>query len=213
MGDLAELEQLLLLEEHLPQEVLVHHLLRRHVELQLVLEIRDEVLLGPEARKELLRHHASLLSTLKWRLLLHLSEIGPKHHFIWSWIRTLWIRLIKNLPLLLVLIFHYFNYNQPGRFVIKLLDFNLYLHILEIDLRLNCLLNPDIDQCARPASVLVYRENCNQPHGTCRCREIRTRAADVTEGSGVKDPDIGCTAADLSAPAGAVRLIAVLAIN
>ena len=67
--DRTEFEQLLLLGEHLPQEVPIHHLLRRHVELQQP-EVLDEVLLGPKAREQLLGHDSALLGAHE-RLLIH----------------------------------------------------------------------------------------------------------------------------------------------
>ena len=48
MYDFTELEQLLFFCEQLLHEILVHHLLWRHVELKLVPHVREEVLLGPE---------------------------------------------------------------------------------------------------------------------------------------------------------------------
>ena len=72
----AELEQLLVLREQLLHEVPVQHLLRRHVELQLVRHVRDEVGLGLEAREEILRHDTAFLGAherlLLLLLLLHL---------------------------------------------------------------------------------------------------------------------------------------------
>ena len=70
---IAQLEELLMVEEDLLQEVLVdlthtchqdpdqtYHVVRRHVELHLLLEVPEEVGLGGEPPEELLRHLALL---------------------------------------------------------------------------------------------------------------------------------------------------------
>ena len=73
MNDFAEFEQFLILDEKLLHKVPVEHLFWWHVELQLIRHIRNEVILGLEACKELLRHDSPLLGTHKWLLLLLLS--------------------------------------------------------------------------------------------------------------------------------------------
>ena len=66
-------EELLFFNEYLFDEVLIQHLCWGNVKLQLVLEILDEVILGTEARKDLLWQELPLLCLwlcLVWPLLV-----------------------------------------------------------------------------------------------------------------------------------------------
>ena len=88
--DSSEFEQFLFLREQLFHEVSVQHLLRRHVQLQLVPEIRDEVLLRAEPREQLLSHDTPLLGANE-EVLIHLLS------------RLLLLRCLHLLLLLLIM--------------------------------------------------------------------------------------------------------------
>ena len=94
LDDLAELEQFLVLHQQLFHEISVEHLLRRDVELQLVLHVGHEVFLRLEPRKQLLRHDAALLGAHERLLLLLLLVLLHLHL----------LQLLLSLHLLLLLL-------------------------------------------------------------------------------------------------------------
>ena len=51
--------------EHLLEEVFVDVHLRRHIELEVLSEVLDEISLGPELADKLRSHHSSLLGALE----------------------------------------------------------------------------------------------------------------------------------------------------
>ena len=96
--DGVELEQPLVLGEQLLHEVLVQHLRGRHVELQLLREVLDEVRLGLEAREQLLGEMSPLLGAQE-RLLLLL-----RLHLLLLLLLCLHLLLLLCLHLLLLLL-------------------------------------------------------------------------------------------------------------
>ena len=63
--------------EHLLEKVLVDVYLWRHIELEVLPEVFDEISLGPELADKLRSHYSSLLGALE--RLLHLAVLQGRH--------------------------------------------------------------------------------------------------------------------------------------